>query len=163
MNYEIPDDRDLPPWVKGQLPTQAMADLLRRHRSELHAANQRTTEARTQTNALGVGVALALWKKRGVDNEADYRTVWDALDIAGVQRIDHVGEIIAGELEEMADIVDWVDACDGIEPGCVAQAFEPEIRVHGVFAHRAKLIGVLEAQPEEPRVFTPKETTHENQ
>ena len=144
MGYEVPASRPLPPWVKGQLPTQAMADLLRAQRQELASAEERLAGAEKASLKLAEAFALALWKKRG--DAKDLRILFEALASAGVELLDHIGEEIADELVEMADIIDWVDAAEGITPGCVAEAFEPEVRLNGRLAHRAKLIGVLEAE-----------------
>ena len=141
MSYTIPAARPVPSWVKGQLPTQAMADLLRRQKAEQSEADDQLARARRDSLQLAEAVGLALWKKRA---NTDLRLLWDALADAGVTFVDHVGEPLAGELEEWADVIDWVDAADGIEPGCVAEAFEPEIRLRGALAHRAKLVGVLD-------------------
>ena len=150
--------REIPEWVKGQLPTQAMADLMRRHRQELNRSGEELAAARRRAGDLAEVFGLAMWKKRGGDPK-QFRILWDALESAGVVFVDHVGEPVAGDLEEMADIVDWVDQAEGIEPGCVSEAFEPEILLDGVMVHRAKLIGVLDMISESETVVSNSETT----
>ena len=139
--------KPLPDWVKGTLPTQGMADLLRASRHAAVEADERLAAADRRALTLAETFALALWKKRA--DAKELRILFDALTSAGVEYVDHLGEEIDAELEEMADIIDWVDAAEGIEPGCVAEAFEPEVRLNGVLAHRAKLIGVLDLDDSE--------------
>ena len=147
MLYAIPQPRELPAWVQGQSPAHAMADQLRRHRQELAAAQDKAATAERRTRDLAEAVGLALWRKRQAPDSNQFRMLWQALAGAGVEFIDHVGEPVAGEVEQWAEILDWVDAADGIAPGCVAEAIEPEIRLNGVVAHRAKLLAVSEAPP----------------
>ncbi len=148
MPYTIAEPRPVPTWVKGQLPTQAMADLLRRHRQQLAEAQAQTAAAQRQACDLAEAVGLALWKKRATTDPAQWRTLFDALSANGVELIDHVGQPVAGDLEEMADIIDWVEEAEGVAPGAVVEAFEPEIRLNGRLAHRARLIGRLDPDPE---------------
>ena len=148
MNYVIPEPQPVPDWITGKLPAQAMADLLRRHKAELAQADQQLAQAQKRMDKMAARLGLAVWKKRGAANAQEFRLFWDVLEESGIELVDHVGRPVAGELEEMADIIDWVESADGIEPGCVAEAFEPEILVDGRLAHRAKLVGVLETEPE---------------
>ncbi len=160
MSYTIAEPRPIPSWVKGQLPTQAMADLLRRQKLQLAAAQSQTAAAQREACDLAEAVGLALWKKRASADPAQFRTLHDALAASGVELIDHVGQPVAGELEEMADIIDWVDAGQGVAPGMVAEAFEPEIRFNGRLAHRARLVGVLDDDSEPVAVGGLAEPSH---
>lgn len=145
MAYSIPDQRDVPTWLRhGQQPSQAVADLMRRQQAALAAARREVDDARTQTAVVVEVVGLALHKKLGAANASEFRTLVDALATVGAELVTHVGEPFEGELEELADVVDWVDAAEGVAPGCVAEAFEPEIRLRGRLIHRAKLICVTE-------------------
>jgi len=152
-------ERELPDWLKkGQQPIQAVAKLLIRHRDALAAARKETEAARRRAEELAEVLGLALYRKHAAHNASEFRVLFDALRVAGIESITHVGEPFAGELEESADVMDWVDAADGIGAGCVAEAFEPEIRIDGRLAHRAKLICVKEAPPNDgppdPRTVT---------
>lgn len=88
-------------------------------------------------------VGLALYKKRGTSSWPQFRVLFEAFRDLGAEMITHVGEPLEGDLEELADVVEWIDAADGVAPGCVAEAFEPEIRLDGEIVHRAKLVCVL--------------------
>ncbi|MGB7962560.1 MAG: hypothetical protein WCF12_06310 [Propionicimonas sp.] len=121
-----------------------MAELLRRQKVALSAAEARAAEALKQAGKIGEVFGLALYRKRGAANSSEFRTLFDALQTVGAELITHVGEPLDGHLEELADVVDWVGSAEGISPGCVAEAFEPEIRLNGRLVHRAKLICVLE-------------------
>jgi hypothetical protein len=145
MTYVVPEQRELPEWLKkGQQSTQAVADLLRRQKAALAAVRRETEEARKQTAELTEAFGLALYRKRDAPNASEFRTLFDALQTSGVELITYVGEPFVGDLEELADVVDWIDSAEGIPPGSIAEAFEPEIRLGGRLIHRAKLICVLE-------------------
>lgn len=144
MPYAIPDQRELPNWLKPSSPTQAMAELMRRHRAALAHSRAETQAALDQSARLAVAIGLALYRKRSAANSSEFRTMEDALAAAGGLLITHAGEPFAGDLEELADVVEWVEAKPGISPGCIADAFEPEIRLNGRLVHRAKLVCVLE-------------------
>jgi len=152
MAYSIPELREVPAWLRqGYQPNRAVADLLGRHKVALAAAEARAAEARRQAGELVEVFGLALYRKRGAAISSEFRTLFDALQAVGAELITHVGEPFDGYLEELSDVVDWVGSAEGISPGCVAEAFEPEIRLNGRLVHRAKLICVLEeALTDEP-------------
>lgn len=145
MAYSIPDQREVPAWLRrGQQPSQAVAELIRRQQAALAALRHDVDDARSQTADVVESVGLALHRKLGTANAAEFRTLLDALTAAGAEFVTHVGEPFEGELEELADVVDWIEPGAGLAPGCVAEAFEPEIRLHGRLIHRAKLICATE-------------------
>lgn len=145
MAYTVPDQREVPVWLKqGQQPTQAVAELIRKRKVALAAARNEVDDARGQTAEVVELFGLALYKKLGAANASEFRTLFDTLTAVGAELVTHVGERFEGELEELADVVDWVEAVEGIAPGCVAEAFEPEVRLNGKLIHRAKLICTTE-------------------
>lgn len=148
MTHTIPAVRELPAWMRqDQEPTQAVAELLRNHRAALAAAATQTAGAHRETEKLVVEFGLALARKLGPASHSEIRTLVDVLRRAGVDLITHVGEPFDEALEETADVVEWIESAPGVAPGCVAEAFEPEIRLHGKLVHRAKLTCVLEDDP----------------
>lgn len=149
----IPELREVPSWLeRGQQPAQAVAGLLRRHRTVLAEANAETARARQQAGRVVEAVGLALYKKRGTPSWPELRVLFEAFRDVGAEFVTHVGEPFEGDLEELADVLEWLDSAEGIAPGCVAEAFEPEIRLNGMVVHRAKLICVLEEPvPDERR------------
>jgi hypothetical protein len=152
MAYTIPDQREVPAWLRrGQQPSQAVAELIRRQQAALVALRHDVDDARAETAAVVESVGLAVHRKLGTVGASEFRTILDALTAAGAAVVTHVGEPFEGELEELADVVDWIEPGDGAAPGCVAEAFEPEIRLHGRLIHRAKLICVTEESVTEVR------------
>ena len=122
MDFET---RELPHWLrKGQRPPQAVADLLRRHASELAAAREEASATSAEAAALISRFGLALYKKRQSPNAADFRVLIDAFESAGGELVTYIGAPFEGDLEELADVIEWLPGSEGIGPGCVADAFE---------------------------------------
>lgn len=145
MPYKVPELREVPPWLKrDQQPTQAVADLLLRQKEDLAAAKREAEQVRKQAEEMARVFGLALYRKRGAPDTAPFRTLFDALQTLGIELVTHVGELFEGDLEELADVVEWIDPTEGIAPGSVGEAFEPEIRFRGRLIHRAKLVCALD-------------------
>ncbi|MDR1426657.1 MAG: hypothetical protein LBJ08_02720 [Bifidobacteriaceae bacterium] len=143
---KLPQPRPVPSWVRpGVAPDQAMADLLRRHRDEQAAAAAATEAAWARADALAAHVGMTLTRKQAAMSAAEFRVLGDLLEAEHIEVLNHVGEPLTPELEEFADIVEWVDddgPPDSIDPALeewVAEAFEPEIRFEGRLVHRAVL------------------------
>ncbi|MDR1440922.1 MAG: hypothetical protein LBJ02_00765 [Bifidobacteriaceae bacterium] len=146
----IPVPRALPSWLrKTGGPEQAVADLLRRHRTELASAQAQVANANQRTDALAAATALTVFKKRAALSPEEYRPLADLLTGQGIEVITYVAEPVDEVLEESADIVEWVPHDGGPDLGeHVSEAFEPEIRLDGRPVHRAKLCCMRAAEPD---------------
>ena len=145
MPYKVPELREVPPWLRrDHQATRAVADLLLRQKEALAVAKRETEQARKQAEDMAKVFGLALYRKRSAPNTAPFRTLFDALQTLDIELVAHVGELFEGDLEELADVVEWIDPTEEIAPGSVGEAFEPEIRLRGRLIHRAKLVCALD-------------------
>jgi predicted phage tail protein len=126
-----------------------MADLLRRHRDTVTRLNAAAVQERRRTEQLAKAVALAVWRKSADLDSPETRLLWQALAGQGVAVESLAGRPVA-EVEADADIVDWVDPAEGLAPGTVAEAFEPQVTLDGKVIHIAKLTAVRTPDAEAP-------------
>lgn len=160
MANPVPQPRPLPPQLTTISPTQAVAGLMRRHASELAAERENTAAVAKQGGELAELVGLVCFRKRATPQAAEFRRLEEALVTHGVEMITHLGEPLTDKLAEMVDVIDWIPGADGIDPGCVAEAFEPEIRWHGRLVHRARVVCRLEDEPDTDPTAAPTPNPH---
>jgi hypothetical protein len=136
-----PEPRPVPSWLRPDgTPEQAVADLLRRHRSELAAAQAEAAAWRHRADALAEAVGLALSKKRAALRPEQFRSLAELLASQSIVLIERAGSPLTPEIEEVCDIVARTPADAAASPGAfVAEDFEPEIRFEGRLVHRARL------------------------
>jgi hypothetical protein len=125
-----------------------MAELLRRHRTELADTQAAVERERRAAADLAEAFALTTWRKFPPQAGDAGKVFWQVLAEAGVEVVTWLGHPVE-DVEADADIVGWTDQAQAVPPGCVAETFEPELRFGGRIIHRAKLIGVRLEAPQD--------------
>ena len=168
----LPQKRELPSYAQKQNPEELALSLVRqrgalaeKHRKDLAAAGK-------EADRLAEQLALLVHKKRFTEGDPFVLSLRQLLKNEGISLITYAGEEVTEELENEADIVEWLPAgeetvdrvVDALEPeirrqGRMPKSFisGPEDRRQGRILHRAKLSCRQGLHPEIPAPALPSE------
>lgn len=151
----LPEKRAVPDFVRAQTQEELAVKLLRQrqeseeaHRKELRALEKRLDRMAEQ-------LAIITHKKRSEEKDPLVRSLRQLLKREGIELVTYAGEPVTEELEEQADIVEWLPAGEDPEDR-VVDALEPEVHFQGRVLHRAKLSCRMGAQEPEEEVPEPE-------
>lgn len=152
----LPQKRELPSYAQKQNPEELALSLVRqrgalaeKHRKDLAAAGK-------EADRLAEQLALLVHKKRFTEGDPFVLSLRQLLKNEGISLITYAGEEVTEELENEADIVEWLPAGEETVDR-VVDALEPEIRRQGRILHRAKLSCRQGLHPEIPAPALPSE------
>ena len=152
----LPQKRELPSYAQKQNPEELALSLVRqrgalaeKHRKDLAAAGK-------EADRLAEQLALLVHKKRFTEGDPFVLSLRQLLKNEGISLITSAGEEVTEELENEADIVEWLPAGEETVDR-VVDALEPEIRRQGRILHRAKLSCRQGLHPEIPAPALPSE------
>lgn len=138
MQFEpLPEKRPVPAFVKRVPAQDVMLEWMKSGAAEKEACSRELAREQKRADDLAVSLALQVHRKRASD-DAYLRGLLALLTDRNVELLTYEGDPLTNELENSADIVEWLPA-EGNEAACVAEAIEPEIRWQGRILHRAKL------------------------
>ena len=138
MQFEsLPEKRAVPAFVKKTPAQSVLLELMKSGEAERETSCQNLEREQKRADQLAVALALQVYRKRASDDVL-VRALTALLADMQVQLLTYAGETLSPELENGADIIEWLPAEDN-EAECVVEAIEPEIRWQGRILHRAKL------------------------
>ena len=145
----LPEKRAVPDFVRVQSQEELALKLLRQ-RQELDEAHREEVRAlEKRLDRMAEQLAIITHKKRFTEKDPLVLSLRQLLKREGIELVTYAGEPVTEELEDQADIVEWLPATDDPEDR-VVDALEPEVHFQGRLLHRAKLSCRMGAQePEE--------------